>query len=60
MSTVGTVHHTHHLPTSQGAIKGKFASANMIASGFYMLLNGSLAAASSYLIGWGLETLVPE
>mmetsp|Transcript_43090 Transcript_43090/g.116283 ORF Transcript_43090/g.116283 Transcript_43090/m.116283 type:complete len:125 (-) Transcript_43090:369-743(-) len=43
-----------------GAVKGKFAQANMFTSGAYMLLNGSLAAASSYVIGWGLETLVPE
>jgi len=43
-----------------GAVKGRFAQSNMIVSGAHMLLNGSLAAASSYVIGWGLEVLVPD
>jgi hypothetical protein len=29
-------------------------------SGLMMLVNGGLAAAVSYLIGWGLEEAIPD
>jgi DNA damage-binding protein 1 len=43
-----------------GAVKGKFAQSNMIQAGALMTLNGGLAAAASYLIGWGLGEIVPD
>lgn len=43
-----------------GTVKGKFAEAPMAQSGLAMLGNGLLAAGSSYLLGWGLEHLVPD
>jgi VIT1/CCC1 family predicted Fe2+/Mn2+ transporter len=43
-----------------GAVKGKFAQTNIYKSGALMTLTGGLAAASSYLIGWGLGVLIPD
>jgi len=43
-----------------GAVKGKFAQSSMLKAGLLMTLNGGLAAAASYFIGWGLESFVPE
>uniref|UniRef100_A0A7S2W1U3 VIT family protein n=1 Tax=Rhizochromulina marina TaxID=1034831 RepID=A0A7S2W1U3_9STRA len=41
-----------------GVVKGKFAQADAVSSGLLMLVNGCLAAAASFLIGWGLDQLV--
>lgn len=43
-----------------GALKGKFSQSNIWVAGSLMLMNGGLAAAASYLIGWGLEQIVPD
>lgn len=41
-----------------GAIKSKFSTQSWWRSGLWVLLNGTLAAAAAYLIGFGLEALV--
>jgi VIT1/CCC1 family predicted Fe2+/Mn2+ transporter len=41
-----------------GAVKGSFAQSNIFASGALMLVNGGLAAAASFLIGWLLEDAI--
>lgn len=38
-----------------GFIKGRISKSSPYLNGFLMMLNGSIAAASAYLIGWGLE-----
>jgi len=43
-----------------GAFKATFIHQPKIKSGFSMLLNGGLAAAAAYFIGWGLEVLISE
>ena len=43
-----------------GAVSGKFSQANIYWSGGSMMINGGLAASASYLIGWGLEAIVPD
>ena len=37
-----------------GAVKGYYNNANIVKSGGFVMLNGSLAAGSAYFIGWGL------
>lgn len=37
-----------------GVVKGKLSGNSMIRSGFMVLLNGAIAAAAAYLIGWAL------
>eukprot|EP01084_Bolivina_argentea_P291756 501465_1 len=37
-----------------GAVKGHYCNTNVLKSGFFVMLNGTLAAGSAYLIGWGL------
>lgn len=43
-----------------GAIKSKFSTQSWWYSGLFVLLNGALAAGSAYLIGYGLEKIVPD
>ena len=43
-----------------GAVSGKFSQADIFKSGALMMVNGGLAAMASYLIGWGLEAVVPD
>lgn len=38
-----------------GAAKAKFTNQNMASSALYMLLNGSLAAASAYLVSFAIS-----
>lgn len=38
-----------------GAAKAKFTNQHMTSSALYMLLNGSLAAISAYLVSWGIS-----
>ncbi len=41
-----------------GAVQGKITRTPLFRSGVSMMLNGSLAAAAAYLVGWGLEEAV--
>jgi len=41
-----------------GAFKAQLTSQPRLKSGGLMMFNGVLAAASAYLVGWGLETLL--
>mmetsp|Transcript_20690 Transcript_20690/g.24490 ORF Transcript_20690/g.24490 Transcript_20690/m.24490 type:complete len:300 (-) Transcript_20690:52-951(-) len=41
-----------------GAVKGRLASTSTLASGALMMSNGALAAATAYLLGWGLASAV--
>lgn len=41
-----------------GAVKAKITETNIFKSGFFVMLNGATAAASSYAIGLGLSKLV--
>ena len=38
-----------------GVVKGYYNNANVIRSGLFVMLNGSLAAGCAYFIGWGLS-----
>lgn len=38
-----------------GAVKGKYCNNNVFKSGFFVMMNGSIAAASAYLISWLLS-----
>eukprot|EP01137_Pigoraptor_chileana_P004138 Opistho-2@45450 len=38
-----------------GAVKSKFSTQKWWISGMWVLFNGALAAASAYLVGWGLN-----
>lgn len=38
-----------------GFVQGKITRLNAFKSGLLMMINGSIAAASAFLIGWGLE-----
>ena len=43
-----------------GAIQAKILRQNMVKQGVLMTLNGGLAAAASYLVGWGLQRAVGQ
>eukprot|EP00485_Elphidium_margaritaceum_P013540 CAMPEP_0202733102 /NCGR_PEP_ID=MMETSP1385-20130828/187996_1 /ASSEMBLY_ACC=CAM_ASM_000861 /TAXON_ID=933848 /ORGANISM="Elphidium margaritaceum" /LENGTH=300 /DNA_ID=CAMNT_0049399429 /DNA_START=33 /DNA_END=935 /DNA_ORIENTATION=+ len=40
---------------SMGAVKGYYNNSNVLKSGFFVLLNGGLAAGSAYFISWALS-----
>eukprot|EP00301_Raphidiophrys_heterophryoidea_P024102 c7715_g1_i1.p1 GENE.c7715_g1_i1~~c7715_g1_i1.p1 ORF type:complete len:301 (-),score=82.11 c7715_g1_i1:457-1272(-) len=41
-----------------GLLKAKLSSQPLMRTGFMMLLNGGVAAASSYFVGWGIQSIV--
>lgn len=38
-----------------GAIQGAITRQNFFKAGLFMMVNGSLAGAAAYLVGWGIE-----
>ena len=41
-----------------GATQAKLTKQNIVKTGLSMMMNGCLAAAAAYLIGWGLDTAI--
>jgi len=41
-----------------GALQGQITRTGVLKSGVYMTINGGLATAAAYLLGWGLQQAV--
>ncbi len=43
-----------------GALQAVIVKQSLIKQGFFMMINGALAAGAAYLVGWGLQKAVGE
>lgn len=41
-----------------GAVQARITKQNVCRAGLIMMMNGSLAAAAAYLVGWGIEAAI--
>eukprot|EP01083_Nonionella_stella_P012705 35941_1 len=41
-----------------GAVKGHYCNNNILKSGFFVMMNGALAAGAAYVIGWALSQAI--